>query len=558
MAGDEAADVKSCAVAEHELKVGQRVALLNTEKGPQFGSVKFIGSVDGFQGTWVGVDWDSGQGRHNGKVDGLHYFDTSSDKSGSFVRPHSLSTGVSLLDALTSKYRASSVGNDEPEEEMYVLSTGKNRKTKVPVLLVGKEQVEARQRQLGILRLAALSYAGVCCAGPAGQIRAVAPNIVELDLTGNLLPNWQEVKRICDELPALRILELSCSRFSFDTPLNPPPVTSNLTGVALNNCGLTWSQVEILKNYLPNIQDLSLIGNNISRFEEGDKDNGGFVEGLETLRLLNLDDNCLEDWHEVMKLSKLPSLAQLSLNGNQLTVVKYPETLQNGKSTSMPFASLRCIYLGRNDIDDWLTVDALDRFPALQDVRLSDNPLTDPKTGTATRFMLIARIGNLTCLNGSSVKPRERRDSEIRYVRHVLTSMRTNTKEEIMKRHPRFEKLRLLHDLPEDIWSGCINTTVDNCNLYQSFASNFAPVTINCVAAGVGERAPITKKLPLSTTIGKLKVVCEALFRLHPDQQRLYFKDQDSPLPIALEDDAETIADAGIGPGRIIILDEIE
>ena len=59
---------------------------------------------------------------------------------------------------------------------MYVLSTGKNRKTKVPVLLVGKEQVEARQGQLGILRLAALSYAGVCCAGPAGQIRAVAPS----------------------------------------------------------------------------------------------------------------------------------------------------------------------------------------------------------------------------------------------------------------------------------------------------------------------------------------------------------------------------------------------
>jgi hypothetical protein len=27
------------------------------------------------------------------------------------------------------------------------------------------------------------------------------------------------------------------------------------------------AQVEILKNYLPNIQDLSLIGNNISRFE---------------------------------------------------------------------------------------------------------------------------------------------------------------------------------------------------------------------------------------------------------------------------------------------------
>ena len=48
--------------------------------------------------------------------------------------------------------------------------------------------------------------------------------------------------------------------------------------------------------------------------QEGDKDNGGFVEGLETLRLLNLDDNCLEDWHEVMKLSKLPRCPQYKIH----------------------------------------------------------------------------------------------------------------------------------------------------------------------------------------------------------------------------------------------------
>lgn len=32
---------------------------------------------------------------------------------------------------------------------------------------------------------------------------------------------------------------------------------------------------------------------------------------------------------------------------------------------------------------------------------------------------------------------------------------------------------------------------------------------------------------------------------------------QDSPIPIELKDDLETLADVGIGPGRIIILDEI-
>lgn len=40
--------------------------------------------------------------------------------------------------------------------------------------------------------------------------------------------------------------------------------------------------------------------------QDGNEDAGGFVQGLQTLRLLNLDDNYLEDWQEVMKLSKLP------------------------------------------------------------------------------------------------------------------------------------------------------------------------------------------------------------------------------------------------------------
>lgn len=88
------------------LRVGQRVFSLNTEKGPQYGTVKFVGGVDGFEGVWVGVDWDNGQGRHDGLVNGVHYFETSGEKSGSFVRVPTLGTGVSLLDALSSKYKA--------------------------------------------------------------------------------------------------------------------------------------------------------------------------------------------------------------------------------------------------------------------------------------------------------------------------------------------------------------------------------------------------------------------------------------------------------------------
>lgn len=39
----------------------------------------------------------------------------------------------------------------------------------------------------------------------------------------------------------------------------------------------------------------------------------------------------------------------------------------------------------------------------VQEVRLSDNPIIDASNGLATRFMIVARIGKLTSLNGSQV-----------------------------------------------------------------------------------------------------------------------------------------------------------
>ena len=47
-----------------------------------------------------------------------------------------------------------------------------------------------------------------------------------------------------------------------------------------------------------------------------------------------------------------------------------------------------------------------------------------------------------------------------------------------------------LHSSRQTLWG-----EVENCIVAG------AAVTINCVAAGAGERAPVTKKLPLSTTV---------------------------------------------------------
>jgi hypothetical protein len=256
----------------------------------------------------------------------------------------------------------------------------------------------------------------------------------------------------------------------------------------------------------------------------------------------------------------LKSLEQLNVNGNKLRQIFYPDPssrsddavgMNEEDRSLMPFPHLRCLLLGRNQISDWPSIDALDRFPSLQEVRLSDNFITD--TGIAARFMIVARIGKLTSLNGSQVRPRERRDSEIRYVRQLLTNMQMTSVSDIYKCYPRFEHLRVLHDIPLDLQrGGSLGATT------QKMSSSLLSVSLVCVAASVGEKAPIVKKLPSSTTVGRLKIVCESLFKLKSICQRLYYRDLESPLPMSLDNDMETLADIGITSSTSILVDEVE
>lgn len=95
---------------------GQRVHSANDAR--RIGTVKYVGEVEGYSGEWVGVDWDDGNGKHDGSVNGVNYFRARSDKSGSFVRPQNLSSGISLLQALLQRYKSEST---QEEEGVYVL-----------------------------------------------------------------------------------------------------------------------------------------------------------------------------------------------------------------------------------------------------------------------------------------------------------------------------------------------------------------------------------------------------------------------------------------------------
>ncbi|XP_042036199.1 tubulin-folding cofactor E-like [Salvia splendens] len=530
-------------------RVGQRVHFAGQPR--RVGTVRYVGPVEGYGGDWVGVDWDAdGQGKHDGSHNGVRYFTARGLHTASFVRSHNLSSGVSLLEAFETRYRAQST--KEEEDEMYVLSA---RNKKVTVELLGKHQIEDKFSRFEELTSASLSYLGVSFPGPRDKISSTLPNLKELDLTGNLLSDWNDISIICEGLPALTALNLSND--SMSPVILCMPQLSNIRILVLNQTGVLWDQVEALKDALPQVEELHLMGNHIRKITPMSSD---FVQGFDTLRLLNLDNNCISTWDEIVKFSQIRRLEQLLLNNNNLNRISYPDCGKldqpsnecgNGSQerSSIPFKSLRSLYLGGNNIEDLPSLDSLNSFPNLMDIRLSGNPVADVGKGGVARFVIIARIAKMELHNGSQVGPREREDSEIRYVRLVMSKCNGDL-EEIRRLHPRFYELKKIHGLDDE-------RPTTEASGPQKMASGLISISLKCVGASMGEKTPLVKKLPSTATVGKLKNLCLSFFKLKSVKPILFLKEEDSLLPILLEDDMATLVELGVGNDSTILVDEL-
>ncbi|KAK4413434.1 Tubulin-folding cofactor E [Sesamum alatum] len=450
---------------ETAFRVGQRVHFIGQPR--RIGTAKYVGPVEGYSGNWVGVDWDAdGEGKHDGSHNGIRYFTGRGPNTASFVRPHNLSTGISLLEALETRYRTTSTKEEE--------------------------------------------------------------DLKELDLTGNLLANWEDVGIICNSLPALTALNLSNNSLSPD--ITSIPQLSNIRILVLNQTGVLWKQPV----------------------------SSTVVQGFNSLRLLNLENNCISAWDEIVKLSQLPSLEQLFLNNNNLNHVWYPDCgkldepdngYESHEKSVRPFKSLRGLCLGGNNIEDLESVDSLNSFPNLVDIRLSDNPVADLAKGGVPRFVFIARLAKVEIFNGSEVSPRERKESEIRYVRLVMSKFHSPP-EEIRRLHPRFDELKKIHGIEDERPSAVTSGP-------QKMASGLISISLKCVGASMGEKPPVVKKLPTTTTVGKLKNLCESFFKLKSIKPILYLQEEGSPLPTLLDDDMASLIELGVGSESTILVDEL-
>ena len=125
----------------------------------------------------------------------------------------------------------------------------------------------------------------------------------------------------------------------------------------------------------------------------------------------------------------------LSLAECPIGLLPHPDDIE-----SIP-TGLNSLNVSTTKIDSWQEVEKLRKFPGLNDLRIQGCPFLDEFTRKEKRMLLVARLPNVTVLNGGDmITKTEREDAERAFIRHFL-----DTPEEL--RLSRWQELVDIHGL---------------------------------------------------------------------------------------------------------------
>lgn len=193
-------------------------------------TVRYIGTVEGTIGPWLGVEWDDPtRGKHDGQYKGTRYFECKyaihqvfcfstdtyigrlkSPTSASFIRPTRQDDGkTDFLHALHEKYATPGSSSGAPHKQVVF---GTKVAEEVGFDKIAREQSQLHELRIVILdglRLAQAYFpVGDGGAGLDKSIRDVCPKVVELDLSRSLFTSFKPIVEICAELDDLRSLKV--------------------------------------------------------------------------------------------------------------------------------------------------------------------------------------------------------------------------------------------------------------------------------------------------------------------------------------------------------------
>ena len=170
-----------------------------------------------------------------------------------------------------------------------------------------------------------------------------------------------------------------------------------------------------LTKFMPLLEELHLSNNCLGN------PSGEFKH--DAVRHLFLTCNLIDSFEDVNA-----NLARNCQNLEVLSLAECPLTnvpnVENSSATAVEcegFFRLTTLNVNTTKISSWDDIDKFRKFPKLSELRVKNCPLLDNYTAHERRMLLVARLPNITILNGGDKIPsNEREDAERAFIRFYL------------------------------------------------------------------------------------------------------------------------------------------
>lgn len=519
------------------------------------GFVRFLGVLPGRGDgvVWVGVDWDEpSRGKHDGTVDGVRRFTAEQPTSGSFVKLSKLESCVqrSLLDAVAYRHHNGVVPGDAGSRhiELPMNVGGVGGRTE----LVGAEIAAERQARIRDATRVTLRQLGVSSVEDPFELSSKLRNVRYLDLAESLLSDVFDILRLFQGLPNLHTLDLSGNRFDVDrrndrtlihsimsqlsssasesASCRPCRTSTAMRVFVLNRSNLPWNIVRALSSACPSLEELRLYRADLSSLTACEKlalEYFSSRQVFKNLRLLDLGGNEL-CWNDLVSVfGKLPNLESMFVSENAIGNIRF-----SPDGGELFFPNLASLSLSGNPIDDWRSISELWVLPSLKALRIQNIPLLEAEIvgGTSSRGVseldgrngLIARLGGLDVLDGSSITLDERRYAEKRYALSCLGHISgSEIPDASLIEHPRLLSLCEEYDLgpfaEERVTASGTSASTTIGAGAKGLSRTLADDLVHCTFVSlnelpIGKPTTLRARVPVSISVGRLAGVAARMF----------------------------------------------
>merc|ERR1712129_372938 len=210
------------------------------------------------------------------------------------------------------------------------------------------------------------------------------------------------------------------------------------------------------------------------------------------------------------------------------------------------FETMKRLWIRNNHFKEVKVFDELNKFVNLHQINFVDNTFADTWGHMVLRELAIGKIKNLHVCNSSLVKPKERNDAEVFYLKWIAKQLSLAAKDDADEEKrdddvdEEAEKQRIEAMYPRYIE---LIGKHGNLNMNKKVAEKMLSVTVIIKSMDPESitAKPVEKKLPTAMTVAQLKMLCKRLFKLKPRHQRLMYSEGQG-LPDDMYDDTRTLS----------------